>query len=71
MTIWCYYRAVMAEPGKVPANWRPRTLAGLSDEEIEVKVEAYKKMAAKEKIKVALANMSHQWLAISLNLIVC
>ena len=34
---------MITEPGKVPTNWRPDHLIGVDDEELQPKIEAYKK----------------------------
>ena len=51
MTVWCYYKALLAEPGKGPSGWRPAQLLHASEEEVAAKVDAYRKMASQEKSK--------------------
>ena len=53
----CYYRAVVAEPGQVPKGWMPASFIGLSDAEIETKVEAYKKLNSHEKTRKKYVEM--------------
>ena len=62
----CYYRSVLAEPGQVPEGWQPRSFTGLSQAEIDAKVEAYKAMAAQEKTKVIYSHLLCRfWLVVS------
>lgn len=49
--MWLYYRALLAEPGRVPPGWRPAQLEQATDEELLAKIESFKKVASQEKSK--------------------